>query len=110
MSESPWESTLALFQEMERVPAAVATGDLLRQAEDRWEGKVVPRTSMLDLLFTLPGEAFPWRTTVRVSHVEGVFDFQLVRDGHLVTADRAGDTNAPVVLDAFLMQLSAHAE
>jgi hypothetical protein len=35
----------------------------------------------------------------------GVFEFQLVRDGFLVTADRATTVNAPVALDAFLMQL-----
>ena len=68
----------------------------------------MPRTSHLDLLFTLPSDQYPFEKTVSVSHAEGVFEFQLhdTRGFHLVTADRATRENAPAVLDAFLMQLT----
>jgi hypothetical protein len=108
VSASPWNDIADWIEALDHVQAAAATADLLRQAAPKWEGKVVPRTSMLDLLFTLPDDPFPWQKEVRVSHAPlGVFEFQLVRDQLLVTADRATTVNAPVVLDAFLMQLCA---
>jgi hypothetical protein len=39
------------------VDAASHTADLFESAEPRWNGGVVPRTSMHDLLSSVPGEA-----------------------------------------------------
>jgi hypothetical protein len=62
---------------------------------------------MHDLLFTLPDEEYPWDKTVRVGRVgKDAFEFQFVRGGHLISADRATDSTALAVLDAFLMQLT----
>jgi len=87
-------------------PGALANADLLQQAERKWAGKVDSRTSHHDLLFTLPGETFPWSTVVLVSHHRGEFEFQLRRDELLITTDRATTESAPAVLDAFLLQLT----
>jgi hypothetical protein len=104
-----WDQSVAFLREdVPHLPGAIATADLLERARPSWENKVVARTSMLDLLFTRPEEAFPWAVTVRVERVgEDAFQFELVRDYHLITADRATDENALAVLDAFLMQLTA---
>jgi hypothetical protein len=83
------------------VRASVSNAGLLQQAKGRWDGKVVARTSMHDLLFTLPNKAYPWHTTVEVSYAEGVFEFQLVRGLLLVTADRATEENAPLCSTRF---------
>ena len=62
---------------------------------------------MHDLLFTLPGDDFPWDPTVRVAKVgNATFEFQFVHDGRLITTDRATDDAAPAVLDAFLTRLT----
>lgn len=61
---------------------------------------------MHDLLFTLPGDQFPFHEAVRVSWREGVFEFSLlVERGKLLTADRCFEPTADQVLEAFLMQL-----
>jgi hypothetical protein len=87
------------------VPAAQANAGLLAEAQTRWEGRVVARTSMHDLLFTVPGQAYPFRSSVRVHWEEDVYEFTLVAGGGLVTADRCFQANALAVLDAFLLQL-----
>jgi hypothetical protein len=79
--EPPWSTALDGYHEMEdlyqetegTLPAAAMAG-LLQQAKGRWDGKVTARTSVFDLLFTLPGDAYPFETTVRVSHAAGVED------------------------------------
>ena len=107
MKDHFWDGSLAYLRDLPHLPGAIATADLLERARPAWERKVVARTSMHDLLFTLPEDEFPWHATVRVGKTsEDAFEFQLVRDGHLITADRAADDTAPAVLDAFLMQLT----
>ena len=101
-----WSQTVAFLRSLDRVPSALATADLLEQAEARWTGKVVPRTSMHDLWFTLPGDPYPWSKDLRVSAIAGGFEYKLSRDGKLISADRAFAATAPAVLDAFLMQLA----
>lgn len=89
------------------VPAAHAVGALLAGAGERWESTVDAHSSMHDLVFTRPGDVYPWPEVVRVSWREGVFDFRLERNSILVTADRCRDDRAREVLDAFLIQLEA---
>jgi hypothetical protein len=92
------------------VPAALASADLLHEAEARWGQRLVARTSMHDVLFTRPGDVYPFPLFVRVSAHGDVFEFQLRRSDLLVAADRATRPNANNVLDAFLMQLDAGAD
>lgn len=102
-----WQATVDFFRGLQNFDGADPTAELLQSAEERWANQVVPRTSMADLLFTLRSEAFPWRTVVRVSWSPTAFEFQLSRDGRLITADRATGAHASDVLDAFLLQLTA---
>lgn len=89
--------------------AALVNADLLESARARWDGVVVARTSMHDLLFTLPGDPYPFERNVRVSWLNGTFEFRLIRNGLLVTADRCHELNSRLVLDSFLAQLAGGA-
>jgi len=102
-----WADTVKRLRDINRVPSALANAELLNGARERWSGRVIPRTSMHDLLFTRPGDEYPFARTVRVASESEAFRFEL-RAGFpsvLVTADRATREKAPVVLDAFLLQL-----
>jgi hypothetical protein len=48
----------------EAMPAALANADLLATIEADWVRRVIPRTSMNDLLFTLPDDPYPFRAEV----------------------------------------------
>ena len=61
---------------------------------------------MLDLLFAPIGESFPWSRVLRVSRVEGGFEFTLARHDDVVEAERAHEEQAPEVLDAYLSRLT----
>jgi hypothetical protein len=83
-----------------------ANARLLALAQPTWEGRVIPRTSMTDLLFTIPGDVYPFTETVRVSWSDGAFEFRLTAErGKLVTADRCFEPSASAALDSFLSQL-----
>ena len=103
--EAEWDRSIALLRSLGRVPAALANADLLSDARRQWCDRLVARTSMHDLLFTRPGDAYPFPVFVRVSAADDVFGFQLRQQDLLVTADRATQPNALSVLNAFLMQL-----
>lgn len=61
---------------------------------------------MHDLLFTVPGEDYPFTESVRVSWTDEVFEFTLyVEHGKVAAADRCHERNAPMVLESFLVQL-----
>lgn len=108
-SDPTWTSSVAALRSRTAVPAAQANAGLAELAQSQWEGKVVCRTSMHDLWFTLPGDSFPWQADVRVSWTDEVFEFRLTRNGRLITADRCGEEATGAVLDSFLHQLVAEA-
>jgi len=103
--EAEWDRRVASLRSRDRVPAALANADLLSDARPDWCDRLVARTSMHDLLFTRPGDEYPFSATVRVSADGDIYQFELRRKGVLVTADRATRQNALAVLSAFLMQL-----
>jgi len=106
VSESDWSTSVDALRRRGAVPAAQATASLLERAEARWLGRVVARTSMHDLLFTLPGDVHPFTESVRVAWDEHGYEFHLfVEHGKVKAADRCSEANAEAVLDAFLMQL-----
>ena len=106
VTEPTWSSSAAALLGRDAVPAAQATGSLLERAEERWKGRVVPRTSMHDLLFTVPGDCYPFVDTVRVAWEGGVYRFTLsVERGKVLAQDACGEPKADAVLDAFLVQL-----
>jgi hypothetical protein len=104
-AEHEWDESVGSLLGRSSVPAALAAGTLLAEAKPRWLGRVVPRTSMHDLLFTVPGYPYPFEDSVRVAWADGVFTFSLVEGGAVRTADHCHSENAPSVLDAFLAQL-----
>ena len=95
MTEPSWMQVVADLRNRHCVPAAQANADLLEGAGATWTGRVVPRTSMPDLLFTRPGEGYPFEEQVRVVWADEVFTFTLQSErGRMVTADRARPANA----------------
>jgi hypothetical protein len=94
------------LRNLKHLEAAAPTADLLEGAQARWEGTVIPWTSMLDLLFAPASESFPWSCVLRVSRVEGGFEFTLSRDDDLVEAERVHEEQAPEALDAYLSRLT----
>jgi hypothetical protein len=113
--EPEWGHTVAVLREGpgdRAYPPWLANADLLDQAEHRWSGKVVPRIQMDGLLFTRPGDPWPFSRLVRVNFDENynAWTFELVVSDFLRTADRAFAETVPAVLDAFLMQLAVDDE
>jgi hypothetical protein len=55
-----------------------------------------------------PGKQYAFAEAVRVSWIDGVFEFSLSAErGKLVTTDRSRESTVPEILDAFLAQLVA---
>lgn len=106
MPDRSWMQVAADLRERDGVPAAEANAGLLEDASATWAGRVIARTSMHDLLFTRPGDGYPFQEQVRVAWADEVFTFTLqVEQGMVVSADRARAAKAGSVLDAFLLQL-----
>lgn len=61
-----WRESLGFLRGCTAVPAALANATTLVIARARWESHLVCRTSMHDLLFTRPGDEFPFEASVRV--------------------------------------------
>ena len=105
MTVDPWDETLKVLNQ---VPIAAPTAVLLKRAETKWRDKVIPRSSMADVFFTLPDERFPWRNIVRVSRNSPTrFEIQLSLEEVPIRIDRATEADAPAMLDAFLTELTA---
>lgn len=102
-----WASSVISLRSRTAVPAAQANAALAEHAQPEWDGEVICRTSVHDLSFTLPGDDFPWQAEVRVAWAERIFEFRLLRNGLLITADRCREEASRAVLDSFLHQLVA---
>jgi hypothetical protein len=109
VNEPEWGDVVNDLKGRTGVPAALVNAGLLESVRERWDGVVVARTSMHDLLFTLPGDPYPFAGAVRVSWLDGTFEFRLIRNSLLVTADRCREPNAGLLLDSFLAQLAGGA-
>ena len=104
-----WLKMVHELERREAVPAAQANASLLRRVQDRWQNRVVPRTSMHDLLFTLVGDPYPFRRSLRVAY-EGEFEFRLLDHDELQKAERCGvEDDAVEILDRLLGELTASA-
>ena len=103
---SKWSTSL---NDEKLCPAAQANASLLRRVQDCWQNRVVPRTSMHDLLFTLVGVPYPFRRSLRVAD-EGEFEFRLLDHDELQKAERCGvEDDAVEILDRLLGGLTASA-
>lgn len=65
-----WVESLDFLRNRLRVPAALSNATTLVAARERWSQHVYCRTSKHDLLFTVPGDTFPFTASV-VVHVDG---------------------------------------
>ena len=102
-----WSHAIDLLKSMPHESSAVALLGLLEQARGRWEATVVAGTSHLDLMFSVPGDRFPFEHKVRTTWANQRFDMRLVdRWERVITADYCFAPNATVVLDALLLQLT----
>jgi hypothetical protein len=104
MSEPSWDDAVEFLTSLDRVPAALATGGLLNRAR-RWQGRVVPRTSMHDLLFTTPGEEYPFARQLRVSWKDGSFEFWLLIHDAEAARELVAQDHADEALDRYLARL-----
>jgi|GEM_PF-5522619 len=87
------------------VSESIALSELAADAEDEWRDRVTPDTWWVHGLRFWPGDSE--EREVRVRWRDDVYEFQLLRGGTLVSADRSSATNARAVLNAFLLQLAA---
>ncbi len=93
MADPTWQMSLDYLQSLHEVPVAVSNAAVLAQARGRWQHMVVARTSMHDLLFTLPGEDYPFRSSVRVRWTSGSSAVITRQDNQVLDekpVDRAG--------------------
>jgi hypothetical protein len=102
-----WEATLGFLRSLHHLPGALATAALLKSVRNDWEDRVIARTSMHDLLLTLPNQGFPWEADVRVSARGGDFEFTLHGKEGVVATDHRGAADGASVLRSFLEQLIA---
>lgn len=104
-----WQASLDFLRGCISVPAALGNATTLMAARRRWSQHLICRTSMHDLLFTRPGDAFPFDDSVRV-HIDGVQ--HLVRRTHLeeVTEQECSVDDVDRVLDDALEALCAPAQ
>jgi hypothetical protein len=109
--EPEWRESAESLELRTAVPAALANAELLREAEERWSGEVVARTSMHDLLFTRPGDVYPFPRFVRVAVDGDAFDFRLCvlnqDDLEVVAEQRTSRDVALATLESFLVRLVA---
>jgi hypothetical protein len=109
MTEPVWVNSIDSLATLEKIPAAQALRRLLTHGREKWSGRIIPRASTHDVVFTLPSHHDPRAAHVHVTWIDGEFIFSLVAEqGQLVTADRTREPGAPQALDAFLVQLIAY--
>jgi hypothetical protein len=101
-----WGASLEFLSSLHHLRGALANAALLASVRSDWEDQVVARTSMHDLLFTLPDEEFPWDASLRVSAVEGGFEFTLHKPhGHLAAQEHCEAAMGESVLRSHLERL-----
>lgn len=101
-----WSGTQSTLLQRTEAACAVANGRLLQAMDPSWHSRVVPRTSMHDLLFTPPADLrYPFGQSVRVSWSDEVYTMELRNEVDVVTGDKCREPNAPLVLAALLSQL-----
>jgi hypothetical protein len=109
MPDPTWQSSLDFLRDLSGVPAAQANAITLAQARARWQHAVIARTSMHDLWFTLPGDDYPFASSVRVQTADG--RHVLLRWDHdqLAEENATDGDHIDEMLDTFLERLTAPA-
>jgi hypothetical protein len=107
MSDPTWHVSLGFLRSLHGVPAAQANAITLAQARERWQHAVIARTSMHDLLFTLPGDGYPFTSSVRVQSANGRHVVLWWHKDQLVEESATDSDHIDDVLDAFLERLTS---
>jgi hypothetical protein len=106
MPDPTWQASLDFLRDLRGVPAAQANAIILAQARARWQHAVIARTSMHDLLFTLPGDDYPFTSSVRVQSADGGHVVLRWDNDHLVEENAADVDHIDAMLDEFLERLT----
>jgi hypothetical protein len=101
-----WQAGLDFLRDLNTVPAAQANATTLSQARTRWEHALIARTSMHDLLFTLPGDGYPFSASVRVQWKNGRHVVLRWDGDRLVEEDATDADDVDALLDSFLERLT----
>lgn len=112
MDSSPylsWVDSLDFLRSCVRVPAALSNATTLVALRPRWGQHVQCRTSMHDLLFTLPGANYPFDQSVRV-RVDGARQLVERTDGTSVHLIECTTDQVDRIADEALESLSAPAQ
>ncbi len=107
VADPSWRDSLLVLRELITVPAAQANATTLVGAHSRWQHHVVARASMHDLLFTMPGQVFPFPSMVKVTWAYGTSTVARWQDNQLVEQTETGAEHLDAVLDAALTGLVA---
>ena len=106
MPEPTWQASLDFLRGLGGVPAAQANAITLSRARKRWQHAVIARTSMHDLLFTLPGDAYPFTSSVRVQSTNDHHVVLRWEDHRLVEENAADTDHIDTMLEGFLERLT----
>ncbi len=87
------------------VAASLAAAGVLTAARSRFEGSVVAHTAGNDLLFTRPGDEFPFPLDVRVSLTGKVYDVRITTPEGLVDRSEATPADVDAAVAAYLDHL-----
>jgi hypothetical protein len=104
-AEPTWQEGVDELRRRTTVPAALANAVVLVAARSRWQHTVVARTSMHDLLFTLPGDDYPFDREVRVSWSDDAFVVTLKERAAVLAQVEATFETVDRALDALLVRL-----
>lgn len=109
MPDPTWQASLAFLRDLHGVPAAQANAVTLARARARWQHAVIVRTSMHDLLFTLPDDDYPFTSSVRVHSENGRHILLRSENDLLVEENTARSDTVDALLDALLERLTSPA-
>jgi hypothetical protein len=106
VTDPSWQDSINFLRELSTVPAALANATTLALAKPRWEGQLIARTSVHDLLFTLPGDSYPFRSMLTVQWRDGISTILRWQDELLAEETNAETPAVDTVLDAMLERLA----
>ncbi|SFH47176.1 hypothetical protein SAMN05421678_118143 [Actinopolymorpha cephalotaxi] len=107
MPDPTWQASLDFLRDLHGISAAQVNAITLAQARDRWQHAVIARTSMHDLLFTLPGDGYPFTSSVRVQSANGRYVLLRWENDRLVEEKTAEVETIDALLDTFLERLTS---
>jgi hypothetical protein len=106
MSDPTWQNSIDSLRGRIAAATAQASAGLLIGARQRWQHTLVARTAGNDLLFTRPGDAFPFDQSVQVSWREGTCHITLHDHDSVIADEHRDHSRVDRALDTFLSRLA----